>query len=105
MSCACASIAASGSNGLRRPYAAAVAGMNCAIPLAPAVDTAVGLKLDSARSCAANKLLGTFQRDEARAIASRYRAGTNEGSGAAAPPPSDASGRLPAAEQGAGPRV
>ena len=74
-----ASIATSGSNGSARPYEAAVAGMNCAMPLAPAGETASGLKLDSARSCAARTLAGTFQRDEARAIGARKRAGTNEG--------------------------
>ena len=43
-----ASIACSASNGSRRPIAAAVPGMNCAIPCAPARLTANGLKFDSA---------------------------------------------------------
>src|SRR3954470_16936434 len=45
--CAWASIDAAASNGLRRPSPAAVPGMNCAIPWAPAGDTANGLQLAS----------------------------------------------------------
>ena len=51
-------------------------GMNWAIPLAPAGETANGLKFDSAMSCAASSAAETFQRRAARAIGSRNRAGT-----------------------------
>ncbi len=109
--CAWASIDASGSKRSLRPYAAAVAGMNCAIPAAPAGETANGLKFDSAISCAASSAAETFQRCAAAAIASRKRAGTNAGRltarrtrhrpaaprGSAEPPAS------PAAEHGVGP--
>ena len=69
MRCACASIAALGSNGSRRPYAAAVPGMNCAMPCAPAGERANGLKFDSAYSCAASSAAPTLQRCAARVIA------------------------------------
>jgi hypothetical protein len=49
----------------------AVPGMNCAMPRAPAGDTAKGLKPLSAYSCAASSAADTFQRLAARAIESR----------------------------------
>ena len=69
-------MAASASNGSSSPYAAAVPGMNWAIPAAPAGETANGLKFDSAISCAASTAAETFQRRAAAASASRKRAGT-----------------------------
>ena len=71
-------IAASGSKGSRRPIAAAVPGMNCAIPSAPAGERAKGLKFDSAYSCAASRCADTLQRCAARMISGAKRAGTKD---------------------------
>ena len=53
--------------------------MNWAIPRAPAGETALGLKPDSAISCAASSPGETFQREAERRIGSRYGAGTKLG--------------------------
>jgi hypothetical protein len=82
--------------------------MNCAMPRAPAGETASGLKFDSARSCAARTAGETFHRDAALAIRSRNRDGTNEGRPLAAEAPSEArfaDTASPAAEHGSGPRT
>src|SRR5205085_7262955 len=73
-----ASIAAAGSNGLPSPYELAVPGMNCAIPCAPAPDTANGLKFDSAYSCAASRAAEMFQRWAACDSSAAYCGGTND---------------------------
>ncbi len=59
--------------------------MNWAMPRAPAGETALGLKPDSAISCAASKPGETFQRDAERRIGSRYCAGTKARQPRAAP--------------------
>ena len=83
--------------------------MNWAMPWAPAVETANGLKFDSARSWAASSPAETFQRAAARSIVARNRGGTKPGSPSAArrsPPIGGiAATRSPAAEHGAGPLV
>src|ERR1700759_3789021 len=77
--CACALIACSGANGSASPYAAAVPGMNCAMPCAPAPDCANGLKFDSAYSWAASSADDTFQRCAASLMIGAYWAGTKLG--------------------------
>ena len=53
--------------------------MNCAMPSAPALERANGLKFDSAYSCAPSSAAETFQRCAARASGAANRAGTNDG--------------------------
>jgi hypothetical protein len=80
---ACASIACAASNGSSSPIAAAVPGMNWAIPWAPAELTANGLKPDSAYSCAASNVAETFHRCAARDNMGANCSGTKPGT----PPP------------------
>jgi hypothetical protein len=82
--------------------------MNCAIPWAPAAETAFGLKFDSAISCAASNAAETSCRAAAASSGARYRAGTKPGNPcppAAAPSALAplAATRSPSAEQGSGP--
>ena len=60
--------------------AAAVPGMNWAIPSAPAGDTMPGSKLDSCASCAASRIADTLQRCDAATMSATYAGGTNDGS-------------------------
>jgi hypothetical protein len=79
MRCAWASMAWAASNGSSSPMAAAVPGMNCAMPCAPALLTAKGLNPDSAYNCAARRVADTFQRCAARDSIGANRSGTNPG--------------------------
>jgi len=53
--------------------------MNCAIPRAPAGETAFGLKFDSAYSSATSSAADMVQRRAASAIAGAEPGGTNDG--------------------------
>jgi hypothetical protein len=84
-----------------------VAGMNWAIPWAPAGETASGSKFDSAASCAARSPAETLQRAAARSIGARNGPGTNAGNPSEAARPSAARPptELASAAHGAGPRT
>ncbi len=99
-----------GRTGSAGPYEAAVPGMNCAIPWAPAGETAFGLKPDSAISCAASTAPETFQRAgralDRVAVARGDERGQARRSSRRRRDHAPASRRdSPAAEHGAGPAV
>ena len=71
-------IAAAGSKGSSSPYSAAAAGVKAAMPKAMPLP-ALGSKLDSAKSCAANSAADTFHFIAARRISGLTQAGAIAG--------------------------
>src|SRR3954447_25449275 len=72
-------MAASAATGFVGRGPAAVPGMNCAIPCAPAPETANGLKFDSAYSCEESSAAEKFQRCAAVRSKGAYFSGTKPG--------------------------